>query len=86
MYYQKAAEQGWGDGQLQLGTMYFSELLFPCPFLHKKLLWSSAFTACCMISLYFCLSSWVSAQLISSFFPGELWRNLIAIFALLGYW
>ena len=24
-YFQKAAEQGWVDGQLQLGTMYYSE-------------------------------------------------------------
>lgn len=26
-YFQKAAEQGWVDGQLQLGTMYYSECL-----------------------------------------------------------
>lgn len=24
-YFQKAAEQGWVDGQLQLGTMYYSK-------------------------------------------------------------
>lgn len=27
-YFGQAAEQGWVDGQLQLGNMYFSEFLF----------------------------------------------------------
>jgi len=29
-YFQKAAEQGWVDGQLQLGTMYYSECVCVC--------------------------------------------------------
>lgn len=29
-YFQKAAEQGWVDGQLQLGTMYYSECVTVC--------------------------------------------------------
>lgn len=40
-YFQKAAEQGWVDGQLQLGTMYYSESLFPRSVIRKRLLWYS---------------------------------------------
>lgn len=46
-YFTMAADQGWVDGQLLLGNMYFSKLKFP-KFLNKLLL----------IVVLSCLVSW----------------------------